>query len=98
LVGVVSDIPSLLHQLRITYDATMRTTVDLPPAVHRRARELAAERGQSLSSVIADLTVRGLAQLDARVELSTDARTGLPVLSLGRRITSAEVADVLDDE
>jgi predicted transcriptional regulator len=76
----------------------MRTTIDLPPAVHRRVRELAAQRGQSLSSVLADLTVRGLAQLDAPVELSTDARTGLPVLSLGRRITSAEVADVLDEE
>lgn len=76
----------------------MRTTIDLPPAVHRRARELAAQRGQSLSAVLADLTVRGLAQLDAPVELGTDARTGLPVLSLGRRITSAEVADVLNDE
>ena len=76
----------------------MRTTIDLPPAVHRRARELAAQRGQSLSSVLADLTVRGLAQLDAPVKLTTDARTGLPALSLGRRVTSAEVADVLDDE
>lgn len=76
----------------------MRTTVDLPPAVHRRARELAARRGQSLSSVIAELTVRGLAQLDSPVELAADPRTGLPVLSLGRSITSADVADVLDDE
>lgn len=76
----------------------MRTTIDLPPAVHRRARELAAQRGQSLSSVLADLTVRGLAQLDAPVELATDDRTGLPVLSVGRRITSTEVAAVLDEE
>ncbi|WP_415084419.1 hypothetical protein [Micropruina sp.] len=76
----------------------MRTTVDLPPAVHRRARELAARRGQSLSSVIADLTVRGLAQLDDPVTLQTDSRTGLPVLSLGRSVTSADVAEVLDDE
>lgn len=76
----------------------MRTTIDLPPAVHQRARELAAQRGQSLSSVLADLTVRGLAQLGAPVELTTDARTGLPVLSLGRRITSRDVADALDDE
>ncbi|WP_454778514.1 hypothetical protein [Georgenia muralis] len=76
----------------------MRTTIDLPPAVHRRARELAAQRGTSLSAVLVDLTVRGLAQLDSPVELLTDEQTGLPVLSLGRRITSAEVADVLDDE
>lgn len=76
----------------------MRTTVDLPPAVHRRARELAEERAQSLSSVVAELAVRGLAQLDAPVTLTTDERSGLPVLSLGRPITSADVAAALDDE
>ncbi len=76
----------------------MRTTVDLPPAIHRRARELAAQRGQSLSAVISDLTMRGLAQLDDPVRLSRDERTGLPVLSLGRRVTSTDVADALDDE
>lgn len=68
----------------------MRTTVDLPPAVHRRAHELAAQRGVSLSSVLADLTVRGLAQLDAPVKLTTDRLTGLPVLSLGRKVTAAQ--------
>jgi hypothetical protein len=76
----------------------MRTTVDLPPVVHRRASEIAREQGRSLSSVIADLTVRGLAQLETPVELSRDERTGLPVLSRGRRITSAEVAALLDEE
>lgn len=76
----------------------MRTTVDLPPAVHRRARELAAQRGESMSAVVADLAIRGLAQLDAPVQLTTDERTGLPVLSVGRKITDAEVADALDDE
>jgi predicted transcriptional regulator len=76
----------------------MRTTVDLPPAVHQRARELAERRGQSLSSVVAELAVRGLAQLDTPTLLSTDERSGLPVLSIGRRVTSVEVADALDDE
>ena len=76
----------------------MRTTVDLPPAVHRRAVLLAQEQHRSLSAVVADLTMRGLAQLDTPVELSTDERTGFPVLSIGRAITSAEVAAVLDDE
>ncbi|HIZ36301.1 MAG TPA: hypothetical protein H9815_11030 [Candidatus Ruania gallistercoris] len=76
----------------------MRTTINLPPAVHRRAREIAEQRGQPLSTVLADLTVRGLAQLDAPVDLATDERTGLPVLSIGRRVTSAQVAELLDDE
>jgi hypothetical protein len=76
----------------------MRTTVDLPPAVHRRAQELARERRQSLSTVVADLTSRGLAALGEPVELSTSPVTGFPVLSIGRRVTAAEVADALDDE
>ncbi|GAB4077849.1 hypothetical protein [Nostocoides australiense] len=80
------------------YDVTMRTTVDLPPAVHARARELAARRGQSLSAVVADLAIRGLAQLDEPVRLAINPQTGLPVISLGRRITSAEVDAILDDE
>lgn len=88
----------LVHHGCIIYDAGMRTTVDLPPAVHRRAVELARRRGESLSSVIADLTVRGFAQLDEPVTLETDPRSGMPVLSIGRRITVDEVADMLDDE
>ncbi len=76
----------------------MRTTVDLPPAVHRRARKLAQERHQSLSTVVADLAVRGLATLGEPLEVTTDPTSGFPVITLGRRITSAEVADALDDE
>lgn len=76
----------------------MRTTVDLPPAVHRRAREIAERRGQSLSTVVADLTVRGLTQFDEPVHVSTDAVSGFPVISVGRRITDDDVARVLDDE
>lgn len=75
----------------------MRITVDLPPAVHRQARELAAQRGASLSSVVADLAARGLSQLDRPVAITTDERTGLPVLSVGRPVTSREVAEALDE-
>lgn len=81
----------------ITYDDGMRTTVDLPPAVHRRAIQMAADRNSSLSAVLAELVTRGLAQLNEPVELTTDPQTQLPTLSLGRRITSAEVAEALDD-
>jgi len=76
----------------------MRTTVDLPPAVHRRAQALAESRHQSLSATVADLTVRGLAALGQPVELATDPVSGLPVISLGRPVTAAEVAAMLDDE
>jgi hypothetical protein len=76
----------------------MRTTVDLPPAVHRRARDLAQQRHQSLSAVLADLTIRGLATLGEPVQVATDPTSGFPVFSLGRSVTSADVADALDDE
>ncbi len=66
--------------------------------MHRRARDLAKQQGRSLSAVVADLTVRGLAQLDSPVELSTDERTGLPLLSIGRKVTSDDVAAALDEE
>lgn len=76
----------------------MRTTVDLPPEVHERAKRLAQERHQSMSAVLADLTIRGLAALGEPATVSTDPRTGLPTLTLGRTITSGEVAEALDDE
>lgn len=76
----------------------MRTTVDLPPAVHRRAQELARERHQSLSAVVADLAVRGLATLGEPLKIATDPTSGFPVITLGRRITPRDVADALDDE
>lgn len=76
----------------------MRTTVDLPPASHRRAAELAKTRRQSLSATIAELVARGLSQLDEPLSIGVDERSGFPVLSVGRRITSDEVAAALDDE
>ncbi|WP_193598620.1 hypothetical protein [Microbacterium sp. YJN-G] len=75
----------------------MRTTVDLPPAVHARTLELARARGISLSALLSELTVRGLAQIDEPVRLATDERTGLPMLSLGRRLTSEDVAELIDE-
>jgi hypothetical protein len=42
--------------------------------------------------------VRGLAVLGEPVEVATDPVSGLPVISLRRTVTAAEVADALDDE
>jgi hypothetical protein len=76
----------------------VRTTVDLPPALHRRALEIAKRRGLSLSAVVAELAVRGLSQLDEPVVVGTDERSGFPVISVGRRVTSEQVAAALDEE
>lgn len=76
----------------------MRTTVDLPPAVHRRATELARRRGRSLSATVAELTARGLAALGEPASVSIDPVSGLPVLSIGRVVTSDEVAELIAEE
>jgi hypothetical protein len=44
------------------------------------------------------LTVRGLSQLDEPVVIGTDDRSGFPVISSGRHITTETVAAALDDE
>ena len=85
-------------QSRCMYDARVRTTVDLPPAVRHRAQELAREKGQSLSATIAELTIRGLSQLDEPIRIDIDEQSGFPVLSFGRSITPEDVAEALDDE
>lgn len=76
----------------------MRTTVDLPPAVHARALDIAKRTGRSPSSVVADLAVRGLVQLHQPMTVGTDERSGFPVITVGRRITSEHVATALDEE
>jgi hypothetical protein len=55
-------------------------------------------RGLSLSAVVAELTIRGLGQLDEPVVVGTDERSGFPVISVGRRVTSEQVATALDEE
>jgi len=76
----------------------MRTTVDLPPELHERARQIARERRQSLSAVVTELTMRGLASYDDPVVVTTDPISGLPALTLGRRVLAAEVDEALDQE
>jgi hypothetical protein len=76
----------------------VRTTVDLPPTVHRRALEIARRTGRSLSAVDADLAVRGLSQLDEPVVIGTDARSGFQIISVCRQVTSEQVAALLDEE
>lgn len=76
----------------------MRTTVDLPPAAYQRVKRMSQEQQQSLSRTIADLTIRGLAQLGEPVALGVSERTGLPVVSVGRPVTSEEVAEMLAED
>lgn len=47
---------------------------------------------------IAELTARGLAQVDDDVRIEISERSGLPFIRIGRRITSEEVADLIDED
>lgn len=74
----------------------MRTTIDLPDDLHRVATAIARDQGTSLSETVATLIRRALGAVTEK-EVSTSHRTGLPVIRLGRPITSEDVR-ALDDE
>ena len=73
----------------------MRTTVDLPPALHQRVARTAVARGVSLSKMISELTALGLEQSGAEEEIGTSPVTGLPQLRAGRPVTAEEINDFL---
>jgi hypothetical protein len=79
------------------YDALMRTTLELPEDLHRIASSIARDRGQSLSETVADLLRRALGQGEA-VRVEQDATTGLPIVRIGRPVTSEDVRSLDDDE
>ncbi len=76
----------------------MRTTVDLPAAILEQVRAIAAARGVSISATIANLTQRGLREVQGPMKIRIDERSGFPVLDFGRRVTSEDIAAALDDE
>jgi hypothetical protein len=83
------------------YDAEMRTTVELPPELHRAALALARDRGQSLSRTIAELMRLGLQAPGASDQQASEVRyrNGFPTLvgGTGEPITAEDVRG-LDDE
>lgn len=74
----------------------MRTTIDLPEDLHRAMTAIARDRGTSISETVALLLRRALGASDT-TSLETSERTGLPVLRLGRVITSEDVRSLDDD-
>ena len=74
----------------------MRTTIDLPPDLHQRAKAIARDTDRTLSETVVALMRRGLAA-DAAREVETNPATGLPLVTLGRVITSDDVRALDDD-
>jgi hypothetical protein len=74
----------------------MRTTLDIPDDLHAQAVAIARDTHQSLSQTVAGLIRRGLGSGDPG-EIARSARTGLPVVRLGRIITTEDVRRLEDD-
>lgn len=79
------------------YDDIMRTTIDLPNDLHQQAMFIARDTSRTLSETVADLMRRGLGQ-GGMTEVSRSERTGLPVVRLGKIITSEDVRSLEDDD
>jgi Arc/MetJ family transcription regulator len=74
----------------------MRTTVDLPADLHAQAVAIARDTHRTLSETVAFLMRRGLGESRA-TGLTHSAATGLPVVRLGRMITTEDVRALEDD-
>jgi hypothetical protein len=74
----------------------MRTTVDLPEDLHAQAVAISRDTHRTLSQTVAYLMRRGLGQ-GRPAEAETSPRTGLPVVHLGRTITTEDVRALEDD-
>ena len=74
----------------------MRTTIDLPDDLHRLTRAIARDTSRSMSETVVELMRRGLGEM-REPEVARSERTGLPVVRLGKVVTSEDVR-ALDDE
>ncbi len=75
----------------------VRTTIDLPNDLHKQAQAIARDTQRTLSETVADLMRRGLSA-GSVAAISTDPRTGLPLVSVGTVVTSEDVRALEDDE
>ncbi len=75
----------------------MRTTIDLPDDLHKQAQAIARDTRRTLSETVADLMRRGLGAASTTA-ISTDPKTGLPLVSVGTVVTSEDVRSLEDDE
>lgn len=75
----------------------MRTTLDIPDDLHALTMAIARDTHRTLSQTIAELIRKGLSS-GTQGEITTSARTGLPVAHVGRTITSEDVRRLEDDD
>lgn len=74
----------------------MRTTIDLPDDLHSQAMSIARDTSRTLSETVAELIRRGLGA-GGPVGVSRSGATGLPVIHVGKVITTEDVRALEDD-
>ena len=78
-------------------ECSVRTTIDLPDDLHKQAQAIARDTHRTLSETVADLMRRGMSSQKSTA-LTTDPRTGLPLVSVGAIVTSEDVRSLEDEE
>jgi predicted transcriptional regulator len=73
----------------------MRTTIELSDDLYRQAAAIASDTSRTLSETIAYLIRKGLGEAPA-TGISVSVRTGLPVVRVGRLITTEDVRSAMD--
>jgi hypothetical protein len=86
-----------MHHDAVMLGSGVRTTIDLPDDLHKQALSIARDTHRTLSETVADLIRRGL-RAGGPAAISTDPRTGLPLVSVGTVVTSADVRSLEDEE
>ena len=76
------------------YDDEVRTTVDIDSDLHREAVALARSTRTTLSRLLNDALRQSLHPV---APVKRDDATGIGTISIGRRITSADVAAALEE-
>jgi len=80
------------------YDAFMRTTVDLPPVLFQRVKQLARREQSSVSATVARLTAERMDMMDSPALVRADPVSAFPTISIGQPLSSAQVADLIDED
>ena len=80
------------------YDANVTVSFELPESVYNEVARFAHESKLSIPSAAAKLILRGLTSLDGQNTFEIDALTHLPVVSVGRPISSDEAQRLLEED
>jgi hypothetical protein len=75
----------------------VRTTVDFPDDLHKQVLAIAQDTHRTLSETVADLIRCGLG-VGSAATISMDPRTGLPLVSVGKVVTSQDALSLEDYE